>query len=782
MFRINNFVILQPELLYLLIPIGVLIIYILRKKFVKDDIRLFKSRGKFFIFMSKIIFFTLILIALSTPYLEYEDTKGNLTKIKVLIDRSTSMDLYNIEDSMLPLYESGIPLDITELDLDKYSSLGQSILNNLAPDENLLLITDGQNNFGTDLEDVALFASTINSKLYSVKLEEKEEDASIIIQGPSKVVSEVENTFTISLNEIGNVRKRVKIYVDDKLELEQQYESPIAIKKSFKTGSHVIKAVLENEDLFQENNVFYKVINVHKKPKLLFVSKTNSPLYELYYDFYDVDLRDDIKDLDKYHAVILNNIHADDLDDDDIDELEEYLNDENGLFVIGGKDSYDWGDYNKSLISNILPVSIGQAKKKKDVINLFIVMDTGASGGEEISGDITFFDVQKSVAVDIINSISNFNKVGFIEGNYYLNTLTGLSELGPKKEQIITDLSLMTPHGFSEIRYAYEKAHQSLRLAKGSRNIIIITDGKLIPQDQAMTLEIVKKARSDGIKTYIVGIGDSADDEFLKSIKEFGGGEYFKMDETQKLKLYFGDPSEQSSDRLEIYVYDSNHFITKDLDDLSKIYGFNSVYPKSNARLLLTTSTGDPVLTIWNYGLGRVASLTTDDGSLWMPDMLKDINSEVLIRTINWLVENPERKNNLVVEIPELRVNENAIITVKSETLPGSNYFEEKKGIFKTNIYPNETGVISILESYAGVNYIKEYLNLGINPDLEHILQISGGSYITENFGEQLQSLTKVETIKTKDLSWLFVLGGITVYLIEILIRRIINIRIERKY
>ncbi len=782
MFRYNSFVILQPELLYLLIPLAMIIIFILRKKFVKDKLRLFKVHGKFFIFLSKIIFFSLLLIALSTPYLEYEDTKGNITKIKVLVDRSRSMDLYDIEESMQPLYESGMPLDIIDLELEEYSSLGQSILNNIAPDENILLVTDGQNNFGTDLEDVALFASTINSKLYGLRLEEEQEDASILIEGPNKVVSEVENTFIIKVNEVGRVRKRVKIYIDDKLEIEQQYEEPIELNKAFTSGSHVIKAVLENEDYFPQNNIFYKVVNVHKKPKILFVSESNSPLYELYYDFYDVDLTDDVEDLDKYHAVVLNNIPAEDINDDEIEELEDYLNDENGLFVIGGKDSYDWGGYNKSLVSNMLPVSIGKAKKKKDVINLYIVMDTGASGGEELNTDITYFDVQKSVAVDILNSISSFNKVGFIEGNYYLNTLTGLSELGPKKDKLVTDLSLMAPHGFSEIRFAYQNAHESLRLAKGSKNIIIITDGKLIPQDQAMTLEYVKQARSDGIKTYIVGIGDNADDEFLQNVKEYGDGEYFKMDETQKLKLYFGDPTDQPSDELEVFVYDSNHFITNDIDDLGRIYGYNTVYPKANSRLLLTTSTGDPVLTIWNYGLGRVASLSTDDGSMWIPDMLKDVNSKVLIKTINWLVENPERKNNLVVELPELRVGENTIITVKSDSLPGNNFYEEKKGIFKSNFYANETGIVDILGTKAAVNYKKEYLNLGISREFENTLQISQGSYIQDNFSEELKSLTKVETIKTKDLSWIFILSAITVYLIEILIRRIIHIRIERKY
>ncbi len=785
MIRYGNFVVLQAELLYLLIPIAVLLIFLLRKKFVQDNLRLFRARGKFFILLSKILFFAFLLIALATPYLEYEDTKGNLTKIKVLVDRSESMEIYDVEAALSRLESVDTPLDIVELQLADYSSIGQSILNNIAPDENLLLVTDGQNNFGTDLEDVALFASTINSKLYAISLEEKEEDAAITISGPSKVVSGVENTFTVQLNEVGNVRKRVKIFVDEVLETEEQYETPIELKKSFSSGSHVIRAVLENDDHFQQNNEFIKVVNVHEKPKLLFVSKSNSPLYELYYDFYDVDLRDDIGNIDKYHAVVLNNINADELSEDDIEKLEDYLNEENGLFVVGGKSSYDWGSYNTSLITNILPVSIGKAKKKKDIVNIVLLMDTGA-GAHNSSWTVQPIDVQKAVAAEIVKGLSSQNKVAIIEANYYLNTITGLSEIGPKREQVVTDIALLKPAGASEFEFAYQKAHEMLRLNKGSKNIVMITDGKIRPYEKAMLPNLIKNANKDGIKTYVIGVitpeVQEIDETFMKELKEVGKGEYFTASEQQKIKLYFGDPGEEPSDRVEAYVYDSNHFITREVDDIGRLYGYNTVYPKSNARLLLTTNTGEPILTIWNYGLGRVASLSTDDGTLWNPEMLSSTNSEVLIRTINWLVENPERKNNLVVEIPQLRLGENAQITVKSDTLPQGEFYEEDKGIYKGNFYANETGLIEILGTRAGVNYKKEYLYLGIDSNLEQILQVTGGEVIEEDFDDSLKSMTKVETIKTKDLSWYFVLAAISLYLLEILIRRLSQMRLEKIY
>jgi hypothetical protein len=431
-----------------------------------------------------------------------------------------------------------------------------------------------------------------------------------------------------------------------------------------------------------------------------------------------------------------------------------------------------------------MPVSIGKAKKTNDILSLVILMDTGASGGDVLNSEtgVSYFDVQKSLAADVIRSISPTNKVAMIEANYYLNTITGLSDLGPKRVQLINELSLLKPGGFSELRFAYQKAHQMLRLGRGSKNIVIITDGKLIPVDQSLVLKEVPLALNDGIKTFIIGVGENADEEFLKSIKELGNGEYFKTSERSKIKLYFGNPEENSADDITLFIFDSNHFITEGISELGKIYGFNSVYPKSTARMLITSSRGDPVLTVWNYGLGRVAALSTDDGSAWVPDLLQKENSKVLLKTLNWLLEDPERKNDFKADIPELRQGETSVITVRSKTYPkseGLNFYETEKGLFKANFYLNKTGIVDILGLKAAVNYKKEYLSLGISKDLAKITGISGGEVLdnTPEIAEKIQSLNSVESLKKVDLAWVFVALAIATYLFELLIRRIFEIR-----
>ena len=44
-----------------------------------------------------------------------------------------------------------------------------------------------------------------------------------------------------------------------------------------------------------------------------------------------------------------------------------------------------------------------------------------------------------------------------------------------KKDALIEDISYLMPHGFSQLRFAYQLSYEILRLTKGSKNIVIIT-------------------------------------------------------------------------------------------------------------------------------------------------------------------------------------------------------------------------------------------------------------------------------------------------------------------
>ncbi len=206
-------------------------------------------------------------------------------------------DLKEIEETLEKI-NSSIAVEIKKLDLKEHSNLGNAILNNLKPEENVLLITDGQNNFGISLNDLALFSNNINSKLFAIKLKPEYNDFNVKIDGPDKVVSNVENRFLIKVdyaNKFAQLSDKelpnLKVYLDDNL-VYQGKTLNYELKKSFASGNHILRAELEfsNEkqeqkeidknDVFKENNVFYKVINVYDKPKILLITENTNSNYK----------------------------------------------------------------------------------------------------------------------------------------------------------------------------------------------------------------------------------------------------------------------------------------------------------------------------------------------------------------------------------------------------------------------------------------------------------------------------------------------------------------------
>ncbi|MBN2422348.1 VWA domain-containing protein [Candidatus Woesearchaeota archaeon] len=800
----------QPEFLLLIFPLLLILFFLIRYKFFSESLHK-KKTYKRLLFLSKSVTFILLLIAISSPLIEQKESIDQMPSVRIIIDNTSSMNLYDKEsfyELIRELQSKAILVEKYSINTNDISDIGNELLKRIEPSKNILLISDGYSNSGSALEDIALISANMNSKIYALNLKPEEKDISIRISGPSKVISTVENTYDFIITRTGNKNEvRLKISVDGETVFDQETSEDIIQQEfSFYQGEHTIIAEIDEEDLFPQNNIFYKTIYVVDKPGLLFISKKYSQLAKIYEGLYDVDTVTYIpEDLDKYYAVILNDINAKDLSDNDIQKLEDFLDRENGLLVVGGKNSYDYGDYNKSLLTGLLPVGIGKPKKKKDISNIIIAIDTGGWGREYVNpltDETTWFrDVQKALIIDLIDDIPDTYKVGVIE---LFKDMTGsgpsivspLGEIYSKREILKDQISKLNRKPVSKLSEGMILAQQLLRLERGGKDLIIFTDGlatnlegeeTIYTYDQMQTLKSAEKLSAEGIKTHVVSVGDKANTNFLEKITLLGSGHYFPADQNSRLNIFFGDPENAlDEDELGLFLYDTNHFITQKINIDVEILGLNSVYPKSNSRLLVTTTGGDPILTVWRYGLGRVASLTTDP-EIWASRLLSKANSGLIIRTTNWLIEDPERKREIIIDFPEMYANKSKTIVVRSSKIPEDdvlNFYEEQNNIYKSYYFPQTTGFIKLLNRTVSVNYNDEYLNLGINPELSNVLSITGGKFLNNNADEiiqELKSSTSAETIHNIDLSWIFVILAVILYLIEIIARKVHEIRLSRE-
>jgi uncharacterized membrane protein/uncharacterized protein YegL len=779
-----------PKALFAIIPTVIVIYYVIKINFVKIDPRFehVRARLRWVMILSRIMIFTLLIIAIASPFLIKETTIERDPFVKMIIDNSTSMNVFNNEkvSKLKSELEKEILVETAYIGNKEYSALGDGILNSMKTDENILLVTDGQNNKGAKLGDVLLLANKFNSSVNALELEVKNSDLAVSVEGVSRTMKDVENTYIINVNKVGDVEEyAIKLIVDDKVVLDTRSDKEqLKFTTKFEEGSHKIKAeilpISKDDDHFMQNNIFQKSVKVIERPKILLYTKKATPLYELYkpiYDIKQVASLDDVN-LNDYYAIILNDIHASEITDQNA--FVDFVTNGNGLLAIGGKNSFDKGDYKGTILESIMPAFVSKPGKKEGDVNVVIVIDISGSTKQQVDGT-TQVDVEKALGLSIYDDLTPDKRVGLVAFNTKAYMIDPI-EFKYKKTGFKEKISKLTYGGGTVIGEGIRKADDMLEKVQGSKNIILISDG--VTTAESYSIERALWAARTAVKVYTVGVGKRTKEWFLEELSRVSNGIYFRADQQNKLKILFGDPEKLPGiDRLRLEVLDSNHFITKNIDEVHpKIYGFNQVVPKTPAKLVATTTGGDPLITTWNYALGRVVAYTTDDGSVWAPESLNADNSVLLVRSLNFAIGVPDRKEDEVFHVTDTRINEPTEIIIRTEQYPeaeGILFYKIEKNTYKAEIVPDEIGFGNIGRSVYAVNYPLEYRKLGMNSDLRAIVESSNGKvFKTDQLKEIIEfvhSRSKRVILQKRDIRWPFIILAMIIFLIEVTLRKVIE-------
>ena len=800
--------ILRPQAFFLLIPIMVLFLILLFKDFVADAWGDKNEKRKFriIILITRTLIFLLLVIALAKPFGEVTTTIPGNPKLTILVDNTSSMNV--MDTGFIPMLkqelEKEIPVSIKIMSSGTKSAIGDDMLNFVEKDSNILVISDGNINEGTELGDVALLAANLNTTISAIQLSNAENEVGVYIEGPETATAGVNNSFSARIINLGSQKVNLKVSIDNEVIInEQASKDTYAFQREFSERDHKIVAeVSAAKDYFSQNNVFYKTMIVVKKPKILYISNAADSVEQIFNQLYDVTKQAYIPDnVNDYYAVIINDMPA---GLQGVDRLADYLVDKqggyygNGLFVIGGFDSFDRGDYKGSLLETYLPVTVGKAARKRGSSNIVVTIDFSGTTGtryEIIRDPLTqevislkkeesnIQDVNKALAASVINSLGPDNTVGVTIFSTKSAVVQELQLLFKSKEELVDKISrIQQPPGQSYFNIGLSGAYALLKDNIGSNNIIIITDGQTgNPSIRQETLNVAKTINARGVKVYVVGTGRNVDETFLKAIASNGGGIYFPASQQNNLRILFGEAEDSKFGELfDLFILNPYHFITQGLSLDVNLYGFNQVIPKSSSQLLVTTQHGEPAVTVWNYGLGRVATLNVFSGNNNLGDLLNQKNSIILTRMTNWAIGDPQRKEPYYVIIPDSRINTPSEIIVKSDKYPTAesiSFTRTGENQYMADFIPSQLGFGQILGKSFSVNYEKEYQSLGMNSMLEEVVAMSGGKFFKPTDAKEIVSFIRSVSKRTRSekttIVWPFILAAAIVFLIEIGIRKV---------
>ena len=256
-----NIALEHPEMLFLIIPVIIAGFYLLRK-----------TKTKIVEWRMLVAF--LLILALASPFTTVTRTISEKDPSLVVVqDQTASMDLFP-KDAGAELYKAltaNTPTTLVQLTGDK-TSLGDAIIQYAGSGNQIVLVTDGNNNKGKSLVDALGFAKETHIPVYLVQPELMTNDLSVEIVGDKTVTVDNPNNFKIVVRQASeqnvSVSYFLEAFVDGKLTESRGYtqntrENTIndimSINQPFTTlGAHNInvKITPSGEDLSKINNEF----------------------------------------------------------------------------------------------------------------------------------------------------------------------------------------------------------------------------------------------------------------------------------------------------------------------------------------------------------------------------------------------------------------------------------------------------------------------------------------------------------------------------------------------
>ncbi len=767
------------------------------------------------IIASRIIILSLLIIALASPYsVGIITVHDDAPRITVISDQTLSMDIFNkdIAKKLFDAIQPKTPTKFREFAGIK-SPIGDEVIG-ASENNNLVLVSDGNANYGKDLFDAISFVSQTGTRVFAVELNPLHNDASVEIDGAKNIIIGNANVFNVVVRQAGNeISYRLDVEIDGTNILSDSFTQKERLKTIPVTytfgalGSHKMKATItpSTEDWFKINNVFYKSVFVVPKPKVLMIADdTSSPLYTVVSSLYDVTNLPSIpENVSDYKTIIIDNKGAAGLN---VDPLLNYVGDGGGLVVAGGDSSYDKGSYNNSPFESMLPI-ISRAGEFKGGRNIIILIDS--SGSTLVGNKISLIDAN---AISIIQSLGKDSRAGVVAFSG-LTKQTDILSMGAdtskaELENFVTQIGPQSGDNPTDLDMGLRASEKLLNTVSGTKEIIVISDGGVHPDGMAQTKKTVADliARDFKIQFIQILLAEEArmPNDNYDILAKTAGNDVILLYPDERAGTLIGEgptpvptPAGTPSVTHEypLTILDAGHFITKFINITASVTGYNDVIPKLGSDGLVATTRGNPILTTWGFGLGRVVSFTTDNGggeTMWASEVYSGENSRLISAMINWAIGDPRPQEGVLIQAEDIWAGTAGRVIVTSDTLPQVNLDGAPLDLSRTGptTYETtinlETGDFHDLSGYGiAVNYPLEYREIGFNEMLKNVIESNGGSVYKENEVEGLlfidikeKAVRSVnEPVSEKEP---YLLAALALFLTEVIIRRIKDYRKER--
>lgn len=326
-----------------------------------------------------------------------------------------------------------------------------------------------------------------------------------------------------------------------------------------------------------------------------------------------------------YKSIILVDTYIDDLPVGFLDNLETYVKDYGcGFVCCGGEDSFALGGYRDTVLETVLPVDM-QLRGVNEMPSMAMVMVIDHSGSMLGAGDgagASNLDVAIKAATVAVDNLRDTDYVGVLTFDDKYNWQVELTP-AEDKSAIKEEIKEISAGGGTTIKPAVQEAFRVISQSEASiKHVVLLTDGM---GETTNYSDVITQYADSGVTLSTVAVGEGSDTKLLEYLAENCGGRYYYSDLASDIpkifaqEVFLGGDSYIQNGEFGLAVR-RGHELTSNLftEGWPVLYGYVSSSPKTASSSIITSAEkDDPILTVWQYGLGRTVAWNSDVSGEW---------------------------------------------------------------------------------------------------------------------------------------------------------------------
>ena len=511
----------------------------------------------------------------------------------------------------------------------------------LLPDnyhQRIVLFSDGVHNAGgTSLKDYLPLLSASNVEILTVPLGTVDDAVRVVqLEMPTQVRKGQSFEMGAVIETDGSIPTlTATLYHDDRSIREFEWTlpsgtHPVSLTKgqSLEEGNHRYTLRLNVTDEIPENNQGHGVVTIQDKPHALYVEgnlahaatletvlEENGFVVEV---MSAAEIPVELVELQRSKVLILSNVSAETLSTEQLQSIENYVRDlGHGLVVIGGERAYGPGGYTDTALERTLPVEM-TPRERKDAVAIVFVLDTSGSMANYVEARQKIGLAIEGVRAGIRNLDEN-DVAGILGFNIDVHTI---SDLTSDHELLRQTVSRLKPTGgTTKMKDATKQAYEMLKANDAKhKHIVLLSDGKS-DGDTSVFLDLAEQVAEADISITTIAVG-AANKELLTQFAEKGGGRAVFVENIQQLPAILTEAVRETQryivqEPFQPVIATTSESIVAGIGTPPQLHGYVATTEKETVQVFIRSHKDEPILSGWNFGLGKAIAWTSDVKPAW---------------------------------------------------------------------------------------------------------------------------------------------------------------------